>query len=197
MLSKNSRTNSNEFPFKLAAIDIDDTLVGPDKRIGLLNRQAVKRLRDLGCRVILASGRRHENVLPYHRELGLDGFVVSTQGAIVRDSSSSRVLHEAMVSAPDAAELVAEGLRRDVTIMHWSRRGVVANKHSRWVELYVEDCRDPVPIVAMNGRSGVDSAQKIIWAADPRIIAQLAATARERYRGRFEVTVTDNWYLEF
>src|SRR5947209_13944729 len=132
MLNKNPsspETGRSVFPYKLAAIDVDGTLVGPDKRICDQNRRAVQHLRDLGCRVILASGRRHENMLPYHRQLGLDSFVVSTQGAFVRDSRSAQVLHEANVSAADATYLVAEGLRRDVTVMHWSRRGVVANKH--------------------------------------------------------------------
>ena len=63
------------FPCRLAAVDIDDTLVGPDKQIGEANRAAVQRLRGLGCRVVLASGRRHENILPFHRELGLDDFL--------------------------------------------------------------------------------------------------------------------------
>ena len=69
-----------DFPYRLAAVDIDDTLVGPDKRVGAANRAAVQQLRGCGCRVVLASGRRHANMLPFHRELGLDDYVVSCQG---------------------------------------------------------------------------------------------------------------------
>jgi len=188
----------DRFPYKLAAIDIDQTLVGRDKRIGVHNREAVERLRELGCRVILASGRRHDNMLPYVRELGLDGYVVSTQGAVVRHSNASHVLHEALLLAPEAAGLVTEGLRRDVTVMHWSRRGVVANENSRWVERYIEDCRDPVTIANLGGQASWSGpAEKIVWGADPRLIVPLAAMARERYCGRFEVTVTDEFFLEF
>src|SRR5215469_8421877 len=60
------------FPVALAAIDIDDTLLGPDGLIGVENRRAVRLLRDLGCRVMLASGRRHANMLPFYDDLGLD-----------------------------------------------------------------------------------------------------------------------------
>ena len=52
-------------PYRLAAIDIDDTLTGPDKRVGPANRAAVRRLAAAGCRVVLASGRRHGNMLRY------------------------------------------------------------------------------------------------------------------------------------
>ena len=41
---------------------------------------------------------------------------------------SSHILHEALLAAPDAAMLVTEGLRRDVTVMHWSRRVYIAGE---------------------------------------------------------------------
>src|SRR4051794_31504417 len=106
-------STDSEFRFKLAAVDIDQTLVGPDKRIGAENRQAMRTLQNLGCRVVLASGRRHDNMLPFQRELGLDDFIISTQGAIVRHPRNSRPLHEATLAARDVAELLAEGARRD------------------------------------------------------------------------------------
>src|SRR4051794_25521091 len=101
-----------DFPYKLAAIDIDDTLVGPDKRISGANRNAVARLTGLGCRVVLASGRRHDNMLPFHRELGLDDFLVSCQGAVARHPVNGELLHHAPVPMPEAAEVTAEGLER-------------------------------------------------------------------------------------
>ena len=46
------------FLFRLAAVDLDGTLLGPDKQIGPENAAAVQRLRDNGVIVIIASGRR-------------------------------------------------------------------------------------------------------------------------------------------
>lgn len=190
------RTKLHDFPYKLAAIDIDQTLVGPDKRIGSANRKAVARLLELGCRVVLASGRRHDNMLPYHRELGLDGFVVSTQGAVARHGTKNHVLHEAHLAPPDVAELMNEGLRRDLTVMHWSRRGVVANDHTKWIRRYVEDCRDPVAVTDLRGLCD-HSAEKIVWGAEPAAIASLLPGVRQRYGSRFQVTITDDFFLEF
>jgi Cof subfamily protein (haloacid dehalogenase superfamily) len=189
-------TKRSEFPYKLAAIDIDQTLVGPDKRISAENRHAVRRLQNLGCRVILASGRRHDNMLPFQRELGLEGFVVSTQGAIARHPRTSRPLHEATLAARDVAELLAEGARRELTVMHWSRRGVVANERSRWVERYVEDCRDPVSVTNLQGLAA-ERAEKIVWGAAPAAIASLAPQIRGRFHERFEITITDDFFIEF
>jgi len=188
--------SNDEFPYKLAAIDIDQTLVGPDKRIGAANRAAVHQLQELGCRVVLASGRRHDNMLSFHRELGLDDFIVSTQGAIVRHPKKSRPLHEATIAPPDVAELIAEGARRDLTVMHWSRRGVIANVRSRWVEHYIQDCRDSVTIADVKNLSG-QRAEKLVWGAAPTQIAAIHRQLTPRLRERFEVTVTDDFFIEF
>src|SRR3954469_11173440 len=91
-----------DFPYKLAAIDIDDTLVGPDKRISGATRTAAARLTGCGWRVVLASGRRHDNMLPFHRELGLDDFLVSCQGAVARHAATGEVIHQSLLTVAAA-----------------------------------------------------------------------------------------------
>ena len=44
------------FPFRLAAVDLDGTLLAPDKTIPQANVDAVHTLRNLGCEVILGLG---------------------------------------------------------------------------------------------------------------------------------------------
>ncbi|MBC8134277.1 MAG: HAD hydrolase family protein, partial [Fibrella sp.] len=44
------------FPFRLAAVDLDDTLLGPDKEISRANYAAIHRLVSAGVHVVLASG---------------------------------------------------------------------------------------------------------------------------------------------
>ena len=187
------------FPYRLAAVDIDDTLVGPDKRIGDANRAAVERLRGLGCRVVLASGRRHENILPFHRELGLDDFVVSCQGAVARHGGTGEVVHEALVPVADAGEVIAEGHERGLTVLYWSAEGVFARQRTRWVERYSADCGgDPVTLLDVESLAARgESAEKVVWGADPEVIAALAPELRRRYDGKLLVTVTDPFYLEF
>jgi len=49
------------FPYDLAAVDLDDTLLGPDKRISSVNRAAVHALHVFGVEVVLASGRGRQH----------------------------------------------------------------------------------------------------------------------------------------
>ena len=188
----------SDFPFALAAIDIDDTLVGPDKRVGAANRAAVERLRALGCRVVLASGRRHDNLLPFCRDLGFDDFAVSCQGAVARHTASGEVVHEALLAPADAAELAADGLERGLAVMLWTADGVFARQRTKWVDRYAADCGDPVALADVESLAGRGpGAEKVIWAADPAVIAALAPEMAARLGGRLTTTVTDDWFLEF
>ena len=184
------------FPYALAAIDIDDTLVGPDKTIGRENHRAVKKLRDLGCRVILASGRRHANMLSYCEELGLDDYVVSCQGARVEHPRTGQVLRRASLAPADTSSLVAEGLDRGHTVLLWLAEGVFARAETKWVNAYrVEAGNDPVSIADLRALAD-RPAEKVVWAANPARIAVAYAELGGRHAGRLTVTVTSDWFLE-
>ena len=96
--------------FRLAAVDLDDTLLGPDKEISRANLEAVHALRARGVCVALASGRRHANMLRFHRQLGLgpDDVIVSCNGALVQTAETGRVLHERRVPYDLAREILAD-----------------------------------------------------------------------------------------
>lgn len=191
--------NTGVFPYRLAAIDIDDTLVGPDKRVGAANRAAVERLRSSGCRVVLASGRRHDNMLPFYRDLGLNDFVVSCQGAVARHAATGELLHEALVPLADAGEILAEGHERGLSVMYWSADGVFARQRSRWIDRYSADCQgDPVTLLDVESLAGRGPlAEKIVWGAEPEVIAALEPEMRRRWDGRLLVMSTDDCFLEF
>jgi hydroxymethylpyrimidine pyrophosphatase-like HAD family hydrolase len=179
------------FPYALAAIDIDDTLVGPDKTIGRENRRAVKKLRDLGCRVILASGRRHANMLSYCDELGLDDYVVSCQGARVEHPRTGQVLRRASLAPADTSALVAEGLDRGHTVLLWLAEGVFAQAETSWVDAYRDESGNDLVSIADLRDLSDRPAEKVVWAADPAEIAGAFEELGGRHDGRLSVPRSD------
>ena len=184
------------FEYDLAAIDIDETLIGPDRKIGAANRRAIAALQARGCRVVLASGRRHANMLPYCAELGLDDFVVSSQGARVEHASTGQVLHRAEIEPGVAASLAAEGVERGFSVLVWLDDRVFAAAPSEWVGRYERLTDDPVAIVDLASLAG-RPAEKVIWAEAPEVVARAAEAMRERPDDRVLTTVTEPWSLEF
>jgi Cof subfamily protein (haloacid dehalogenase superfamily) len=199
MLARHTETQmmaTDRFPYALAAIDIDDTLVGPDKTIGRENRRAVKKLQNLGCRVILASGRRHDNMLPFCEALGIDDYVVSCQGARVEHRRTGQILRQAALAASDTRSLVREGLDRGFTVLLWLKDGVFAQSETNWVDAYRHETGNDHVSIADLPAIADQPAEKVVWGAEPGQIESAYPELVERFAGRLTVTVTSDWWIE-
>ena len=185
------------FPYRLAAIDIDDTLVGRDKQISPENRAAIHTLQSLGCRVILATGRRHANALSNARLLGIDDFVVSTQGARAEHAGTGEVIHAATLDRADAQALISEGLARGFTILLWLKDEIVAQGADRWIGHYYEETHDD-PVTLAAPLSYLDQpAEKVVWLEETIEIHAAQEEMAARAEGRFNALMTTNHSLEF
>jgi Cof subfamily protein (haloacid dehalogenase superfamily) len=184
--------------FRLAAIDIDDTLLGPDGEISAANAAAVAALRERGVRVVLASGRNHASMLRFHRELGLgDGPLVSNHGAVVEEAVGGERWFEQPAPASPTILATKDGLRRRFSVVHHRREGIFLQERSRWTRQY--EARTPIPHILVpdllwTGGTGVF---KIMWIDEPEVIARLASEIQGGYAGTLTVTETEPGQLEF
>lgn len=189
--------------FALAAIDIDDTLVGHDGVISAANAAAIARLRAAGTRVVLASGRSHANMLPFHRALGLPpGPIISAQGAVVQDSETGAVQFEQAIDVADVAEVTRDARARGFAVQHYRPSGIYIDTRTRWTEYDQSRNSEPhrvVPDLLAAAEHGdvPDDVAKIIWLGDSDAVDATLAEAHARYDGRLTVTRTDPPYLEF
>jgi Cof subfamily protein (haloacid dehalogenase superfamily) len=189
--------------FALAAVDIDDTLVGPDHVISAENAAAIGRLLAAGTRVVLASGRSHANMLPFHHALGLPpGPVISSQGAVVQESDTGAVRFARAMTPADVADVTRDGRARGFAVQHYRPAGIHVETRTRWTEYDQSRNSEPhrhVPdLLATDGPDGApDDVVKIIWLGDADAIDGATPEAHARYDARLTVTRTDPPYLEF
>ncbi len=181
----------------MAAIDLDDTLLGPDKEISPTNVEALRRLQAHGVRIVLASGRRHENMLRFHRHLGLDGYIISCQGALVRNAETNEILHRHLMEAEDAADVLRLGMERDMTQMYYHLDTTYTRERTVYTDIYesrtastTTKIGDLTPLIG-------DRPMKIIWVCDGTLADAMLPELRERYAGRLEILITDPEYVEF
>lgn len=79
--------------------DMDGTLLTPDHRLDAQTEQALKRVQDLGVRVVLASGRSAASMRPYVEQLGALHPYIASNGAQVLASDGS-VIWEQTIDVP-------------------------------------------------------------------------------------------------
>lgn len=184
-------------PYRLAAIDIDDTLVGPDRIISDANRQAIQHLRDAGVTVVLASGRSHANMVPFHAALSLDTPLISANGALVREAPKGRVWAEHGLPAELVHQLIGDGRARGVSVLLYTLDGVYVDRRTAHTEYDQSRNDDPQIFVADLAAVNTTAIQKLLWMDDPEHIDSLTPEWTARYDGRLTVTHTDPPYLEF
>jgi Cof subfamily protein (haloacid dehalogenase superfamily) len=188
----------NDSPFRLVAIDLDDTLLGSDKTISPENAEAVHRLRAAGMTVVLASGRQHSSIAKYQHELGFTGPIVSCNGALVQDSRDNAVWHTDFLPTEYAKEIITEGERRKIAqSFYHPKGGIHISQRDAWIEIYEQrsgyNILPPENLQTLTHLAPV----KILWTSDPATIDAYLSERQEFYKDRLYVTRTDAEYMEF
>lgn len=191
-------TSVTQFPYRLAAVDLDGTLLGPDKQVSAQNAAAVQRLCDNGARVIIASGRRHQNSIRFQRELGLTGPIIACQGGLIRDGEHGNVVEAHFLPLSAARDIVDEGEHRGVNVIYYHLDHLyVGKERDRWVDLYesrVGEQTETLPdLDQLEGRR----ALKIVWYGDPDVLKRNRPEITARFQNKVDVLSTELENLEF
>ena len=189
---------ASKFPFKLAAIDLDGTLLGPDKAISERNAAAVRMLSQNAVKVIIASGRRHQNSVRFQRQLQLDGPIIACQGGLIRDGESGNVIEAHFLPQNAAREIVNEAEKNGVQAIYYHLDHLyVAERNNQWLDLYesrVGERAETLPdLNQLDGRR----ALKIVWYGEPAVLQKIRPEGSVRYRGKVDVLSTESENLEF
>ncbi|MGI8649254.1 MAG: Cof-type HAD-IIB family hydrolase [Rubrobacter sp.] len=96
--SGNGARKTADFPYDLAAFDLDGTLMRYEGVITAATHEALGRLRSAGVRVVLATGRRHEGAAEHAAQLGFgeDEPLICYGGAMIRSISGDTLLKNTM-----------------------------------------------------------------------------------------------------
>ncbi len=194
----NDDRSISKFPYRLSAIDLDGTLLGPDKEVSDQNAAAVHRLNENGARVIIASGRRHQNSIRFQRQFGLTGPIIACQGGLIRDGEQGTVIEAHFLPASFAREIVDAGEKDGVDVIYYHLDHLyVGERRDRWVNLYesrVGEKTETIPhLDQLEGRH----ALKIVWYGDPEVLNRARSEMEERFRDKVDVLSTETENLEF
>ncbi|GHO44829.1 sugar-phosphatase [Ktedonospora formicarum] len=99
-------------PLKMLAIDIDGTLLNPQKQITARTREAIQAARQAGLVVTLATARRHINTRGIASTLGVDIPIILYDGALILEHPNGHVFHTLMLQA----EIAQQAL--DILVQH-------------------------------------------------------------------------------
>jgi Cof subfamily protein (haloacid dehalogenase superfamily) len=180
---------------KMAVIDLDDTLLSPEKDITQANLEALNALRENGFEIIIASGRHHDNIMRFQDRIGRQGWVISSNGAVVRHAETSAMLHELTLTFRQALKVCRYGLEKDLTVIGYHRDGAFAEEDSEWTLRYAlgagwQPRRGKLDDLAATG------LQKLLLIHSRERIDTIQPEAKRRFGSEMYVVRTDNEILE-
>lgn len=125
--------------YKLIALDMDGTLLGPDKQISPANRAAIEAAKARGIKVVLASGRPLEGLTDHLQSLGLttnEDYVLCYNGALIQRVGTGEVVSSTTLHGGHGRDLYELSQVLDVHIHGFSRsEGLITPKSNPWTEL--------------------------------------------------------------
>ncbi len=100
---------------KLAAIDLDGTLLAPDLQISRANLEALQVLHDGGIQIVIASGRHYLSVRPILENLPLVDWIVTCQGGEVSNRERTEVLGRSFMPRAEVEVALAQAAKFDLS----------------------------------------------------------------------------------
>ncbi|MEW5921936.1 MAG: Cof-type HAD-IIB family hydrolase [Bacillota bacterium] len=186
-------------PYKLVALDLDDTLLNAEFKISSRNREAIRRVVERGVLVTIATGRMFRSAVRYARELEIDLPLIIYHGAMIREANSGAMIRYCPVPVGPAMEILkftaAEGFHVNLYIDdHLFVQE--ENDESRYYQTIAS-----IPVEAVGDLSvflkhrGVEPIKLSIINRDERMDA-LQHYLEEQYAGRLTVLQSRPHFLE-
>ncbi len=186
------------FPqYQLCAIDMDDTLLGPDHAVSEVNAAAVRAVVALGVTVVIASGRMHESTLPFVKQMGLTTPIISYNGAMVKNPHTGDVWLHDRIDADVATAVMDYARYHALQLNYYLNDHFYTAAYTPWAKLYHDRTNAPIEIRPdLYETLRETSPTKMIIVDSKEKTDGLLAPFRERFGDRLYVTKSNDEYLE-
>lgn len=180
---------------KLLAIDLDGTLLTSERLPHPASAQAVRDAASTGIKIVLASGRTYPSILPFQRMIGIDGPIVSANGAHTLDENGQEVAFEEV--GPQAVELALRiGAERGIHVNAYTRDELLFSNAGRWAEMYQSRLRTLKGRVAPAEEIISQSISKVMFVGEPDQLRALRKELNPRLPKGTHFMVSEPEYLE-
>lgn len=178
----------------LIAIDLDGTLFDDNLEIHPRIPPAVRRLRDAGHIVTLATGRMYRATHPFAVKLGITAPLICYQGALIRDEET--VIAHQTVPLDVAEEAVVFSQEQNLHLNVYRDDRLYVARRTPEVEFYSELSNVEFNEVGDLNAVLHDEPTKLVFIGEPRDTRYWLGLARERWSRRAQVVQSHARFVE-
>lgn len=187
--------------YQMLVLDLDGTLTNSEKKITAPTREALIKIQENGKKVVLASGRPINGVLPLAEELELHRFgsyILSFNGARITDCASKQTIYNktlpASVIAP-ICEITAQFPGLDIITYDDTNifSGIAPNEYTQ-----KESLINSMPVIQLNNLAGqIDfPVNKLLIPGDPLLLEQAMVPLQKKFHSLLNIYRSEPFFLE-
>ena len=182
---------------RLAALDLDGTLLNDDHVVTDRNCEALRRLSAQGVAVVLVSGRMHQSILPISNQIGLENPIISYNGGMVKHAKTGEIFYHTPIAGAMAMELIEYAETLGVHLNFCLDDQLYIKEENQWSALY--KYRTGVVATAVGDLRQLEGGEptKMQLIDTPKKIDQLLIECKDAFGERLYVTRTQAEYIEF
>lgn len=124
--------------YKMLVTDIDGTLLNRAKEITEATRQAIYKMIDEDIKFVVATGRAYPAAKWPYIDLGINGPLITCNGALVKDTATDEILYERPLSRALAEKVSDICTRYDVYFHYYTENGIHAEKYDFIIKRFGE-----------------------------------------------------------
>lgn len=91
--------------YKLITIDIDGTLLDSYGNVSDITRSTIKKAKEKGVEIVLASGRPIKSTLSIAKELDISNYIISGNGSVLLDVNQDKFVFEGFMDKEEVLEI--------------------------------------------------------------------------------------------
>jgi Cof subfamily protein (haloacid dehalogenase superfamily) len=180
--------------YSIVVSDLDGTLLDAEHRISPFTRDTLQALAKRGIKFVLASGRHHIDVDKIRALLGLDIFLITSNGARIHDPRGDVVfrqdLPERMVDT-----LLQLPVDKDIHVNLYQEDRWLANRERPELRQYHRDSGFFYQVCDLRTASR-ETTCKLFFGGSPPQLLRLAAILEERFASQLSITFASPESLE-
>ncbi|RMD00474.1 sugar-phosphatase [Clostridium autoethanogenum] len=186
--------------YKLVGIDMDGTLLRDDKSISEENYNAIQKAKELGVKIVLATGRPLKGIEKYLKQLKLTSegdYSVAFNGAVVQKNNNGKVISENLLKHEDLKYLYNLSKQLNVNIHILTFDFCAAAKLNKYSKLESSLNKIPLKILDLNQIPDYVPIVKVMFVDEEEKLSKAIENLPRTVYEKYTVLRSEPYFLEF
>ena len=185
--------------YKIIALDMDETLLQPNKTISAEDRDALIKAQEMGIYVVLATGRPIFGIRKYIDELQIPdkGYAVCFNGAEVTTIDTKELIYNEKLNGDDLHYLAKLAKKLNVNMHGFDKNGCFSEKMSKFTNLEITLNHIDLNYVKYDDFKPDHEIIKIMYVDEPEYLDSVIKKFPKEIYDRFNIVKSAPFFLEF